>query len=163
MKKKNGFTIIEVSLVLAIAGLILILAFIALPGLWRSQRDTQRKEDITTLASNLKKWQSNNNRGSLPTDLSSFKEMYYKDKSFEDPDGTSYKLVYNLCDGKNAGSACGIMTTINNEKFNSHNIYVVTSAACGSDGHSAVKSANARKAAIMYRLEAGNEIFCYEI
>ena len=45
--KKNGFTIIEVSLVLAIAGMIMLLAFIALPGLWRTQRDSERKADVT--------------------------------------------------------------------------------------------------------------------
>ena len=35
-----GFTIIEVVLVLAIAGLIFLMVFIALPVLQRSQRDT---------------------------------------------------------------------------------------------------------------------------
>ena len=40
---KNGFTIIEVVLVLAIAGLIFLMVFIALPALQRSQRDAQRK------------------------------------------------------------------------------------------------------------------------
>ena len=36
---KKGFTIIEVVLVLAIAGLIFAMVFIALPALQRSQRD----------------------------------------------------------------------------------------------------------------------------
>ena len=44
-KLKTGFTIIEVVLVLAIAGLIFLMIFIALPALQRSQRDTQRKRD----------------------------------------------------------------------------------------------------------------------
>lgn len=43
---KKGFTIIEVVLVLAIAGLIFVMIFIALPSLQRSQRDTARKKDI---------------------------------------------------------------------------------------------------------------------
>ena len=43
-KDKNGFTIIEVVLVLAIAGLIFLMVFIALPALQRSQRDTQKKK-----------------------------------------------------------------------------------------------------------------------
>ncbi|MBS7346174.1 MAG: type II secretion system protein, partial [Candidatus Sacchiramonaceae bacterium] len=41
--KKYGFTIIEVVLVLAIAGLIFLVVFIALPALQRNQRDTQRE------------------------------------------------------------------------------------------------------------------------
>ena len=40
----EGFTIIEVVLVLAIAGLIFLMVFVALPALQRSQRDTQRKK-----------------------------------------------------------------------------------------------------------------------
>lgn len=42
--QKNGFTIIEVVLVLAVAGLIFLMIFLALPALQRSQRDTQRKK-----------------------------------------------------------------------------------------------------------------------
>jgi type II secretory pathway pseudopilin PulG len=45
----EAFTIIEVVLVLAIAGLIFLMVFIALPALQRSQRDAQRKNDMTAL------------------------------------------------------------------------------------------------------------------
>ena len=43
---KHGFTIIEVVLVLAIAGLIFLMVFVALPALQKGQRDTQRKNDV---------------------------------------------------------------------------------------------------------------------
>ena len=46
IKKFNkGFTIIEVVLVLAIAGLIFLMVFIALPALQSSQRNTQREQE----------------------------------------------------------------------------------------------------------------------
>ncbi len=64
-RHKHGFTIIEVSLVLAIAGLILVMAFIALPALQRQTRDSKRKEDTMTFLQALKKYQQNN-RGNLP-------------------------------------------------------------------------------------------------
>ena len=44
--KEKGFTIIEVVLVLAIAGLIFLMVFIARPALQRGQRDTQRRDDV---------------------------------------------------------------------------------------------------------------------
>jgi prepilin-type N-terminal cleavage/methylation domain-containing protein len=64
-KKEKGFTIIEVVLVLAIAGLIFMVVFLALPGLQRSQRDTQRKQDIGRLVAQITTYQGNN-KGRLP-------------------------------------------------------------------------------------------------
>jgi prepilin-type N-terminal cleavage/methylation domain-containing protein len=47
--KQKGFTIIEVALVLAIAALIFLVVFLAVPALQRNQRDDARKRDITTI------------------------------------------------------------------------------------------------------------------
>jgi len=63
---KKGFTIIEVVLVLAIAGLIFLMVFIALPALQRNQRDQARKTDVSTIASAVTSYTSNN-RGAFPT------------------------------------------------------------------------------------------------
>lgn len=65
-KKEEGFTIIEVVLVLAIAGLIFLVVFLALPALQRSQRDTQRRNDASRFASQVTQFQSNNS-GKLPS------------------------------------------------------------------------------------------------
>ena len=48
--KQEGFTIIEVMLVLAIAALIFLMVFVALPALQRGQRDTARKNDVQNIA-----------------------------------------------------------------------------------------------------------------
>ena len=64
-KSKSGFTIIEVVLVLAIAGLIFLMVFLALPALQRSQRDTQRRNDMARFASQVVQYQTNN-RGKVP-------------------------------------------------------------------------------------------------
>ena len=60
---KKGFTIIEVVLVLAIAGLIFAMVFIALPALQRSQRDHSRKNDASVVAAAITKWNSANRNG----------------------------------------------------------------------------------------------------
>ena len=62
----RGFTIIEVVLVLAIAGLIFLMVFIALPALQTGQRDTARKNDTSIVASTITKYTSNN-RGTFPS------------------------------------------------------------------------------------------------
>ena len=50
---KKGFTIIEIVLVLAVAGLIFLMVFLALPALQRSQRDTERKQDVAMVVTAL--------------------------------------------------------------------------------------------------------------
>lgn len=69
LKKEKGFTIIEVVLVLAIAGLIFLMVFIALPALQSSQRDTARKNDVGTVGAAVNSYMSNN-RGTFPTTAS---------------------------------------------------------------------------------------------
>lgn len=69
VKKHNlyrGFTIIEVVLVLAVAGLIFLMIFLALPALQRSQRNTARKQDFSTIASAIQTYKANN-KGEFPT------------------------------------------------------------------------------------------------
>ncbi|HEX4774340.1 MAG TPA: prepilin-type N-terminal cleavage/methylation domain-containing protein [Candidatus Saccharimonadales bacterium] len=62
----KGFTIIEVMIVLAIAGLILLIVFLAVPALQRSSRNTNRKSDAGRLASSISNFVSNNN-GTAPS------------------------------------------------------------------------------------------------
>jgi prepilin-type N-terminal cleavage/methylation domain-containing protein len=64
--RQRGFTIIEVVLVLAIAALIFLMVFIALPALQRNQRDQARKEVLGKVTSAVTTYQSNK-RGLNPT------------------------------------------------------------------------------------------------
>lgn len=62
----KGFTIIEVVLVLAIAALIMLMVFVAWPALQRSQRDTARKNDVSSIVAAIGSYASNN-QGQMPT------------------------------------------------------------------------------------------------
>ena len=64
MRKLKGFTLIEVILVLAVAGLIMAMVFVGVPALTATQRDSSRKDQMLQFISNLKSYQANNNRGS---------------------------------------------------------------------------------------------------
>ncbi|MDQ5885874.1 MAG: hypothetical protein QG628_271 [Patescibacteria group bacterium] len=64
-RKQEGFTIIEVLIVLAIAGLILLIVFLAVPALQRNSRNTQRKNDVAAIGGALSEY-ANNNNGRLP-------------------------------------------------------------------------------------------------
>lgn len=60
-KDNKGFTIIEVMIVLAIAGLIMLIVFLAVPALQRNSRNTARKSDGGQLLSELSNVISNAN------------------------------------------------------------------------------------------------------
>ncbi len=65
-RKTEGFTIIEVLIVLAIAGLILLIVFLAVPALERNARNTSRKDDVANILGAMNEY-VNNNSGQLPT------------------------------------------------------------------------------------------------
>src|ERR1700722_11915887 len=64
-KREEGFTIIEVLIVLAIAGLILLIVFLAVPALQRNARNTSRKNDAAAAVAAVNEFVDNNN-GTLP-------------------------------------------------------------------------------------------------
>lgn len=183
-KSKKGFTIIEVALVLAIAGLIFLMVFIALPALQRQQRDTARQEDINALVAAIKKYQSNN-RGALPggsdrlpltgvtydinyngeNNKTTWKGFLrnYMDEGFVDPAGESYSLQVAECGGSKADEVCTVysrMADVTNNKTVDYKLYIIQSAKCaGDEAKGALKTSNPRRIAVLYRLE-NNGLFC---
>ena len=99
----RGFTIIEVVLVLAIAGLIFLMVFIALPALQRGQRDAQRKEDLSRISVQMTNYLSST-RGSVPNSadsLGTFVRGFLKGSDnqtagddYKDPNGNNYVVQY---------------------------------------------------------------------
>ena len=65
-KRAQGFTIIEVMIVLAIAAVILLIVLLAVPALQRSSRNTQRKNDVSKLLASVNTYQANHN-STLPS------------------------------------------------------------------------------------------------
>jgi prepilin-type N-terminal cleavage/methylation domain-containing protein len=158
-KKEKGFTIIEVVLVLAIAGLIFLMVFIALPALQRSQRDAQRKNDLSRLNTALASY-SSNNRGALPDNASpatswngtaGFIGRYVTTAgdTFVDPSGNPYVLT-NM-------SSTDPTSTIKDFDAASPNIYVTTEASC--NGESLTLKQGPRKVAFQMKLE-GSGVAC---
>jgi prepilin-type N-terminal cleavage/methylation domain-containing protein len=100
--KEKGFTIIEVVLVLAIAGLIFLMVFIALPALQRGQRDGQRRSDLARAQTKVQDYQTNNrNRLPDPTDWNTtFVTQYLRAGGdiFEDPSRGPYQLKVDESD-----------------------------------------------------------------
>lgn len=182
---KKGFTIIEVSLVLAIGGLIFLMVFVALPSLQRSQRDSRRRDDVIQLVEEIKKYEMNN-RSALPgssetssnlvsvvwseelqnstgneTTWAGFYRDYLED-NFIDPSGGHYQLAVVKCGATSPDSDCTntLATTLEEQAFpNDNKMVIVLQSSCY--GNKTVLSSNPRKLAVMYRLE-GAGVYCYD-
>jgi prepilin-type N-terminal cleavage/methylation domain-containing protein len=68
LRNSKGFTIIEVLIVLAIAGLIMLIVFLAVPALQRNGRNTSVRNDAAGVLGGVNEFVSNNN-GQLPTGI----------------------------------------------------------------------------------------------
>lgn len=64
-KKTEGFTIIEVLIVLAIAGLIMLIVFLAVPALQRNQRNTAARTEASRILTAANDFVTNSN-GTYP-------------------------------------------------------------------------------------------------
>lgn len=60
-RKESGFTIVEVMIVLAIAGLIILVVFLAVPALQRNSRNTERTSDASLVGAAVNECLSNRN------------------------------------------------------------------------------------------------------
>jgi prepilin-type N-terminal cleavage/methylation domain-containing protein len=167
IKSKKGFTIIEVVLVLAIAGLIFLMVFIALPNMQRTQRDRQKTQDYSALSSNITNYLSNNN-GNLPGTCSPNQAgtickspEKYINTTGQDQSGKPYKLYVVECGS--GGSTAGPCSTNGLAELQSGysqvQVYVVRKAKCDSTAQGKTTTATgARAFAVVGQLETG--VFC---
>ena len=142
IKGKDGFTIIEVVLVLAIAGLIFLMVFIALPALQRNQRDTQRKNDLSRAVTALNNYTSAN-RNTLPTNYNTqlgTQRLRVNGDTFADPSRGDYTFV----------AGAGALTYVANQ--NPPQIQYAVGQRC--DGENLVP-AGSRNVAFRIALEGG--------
>jgi type II secretory pathway pseudopilin PulG len=144
-KKETGFTIIEVVLVLAIAGLIFLMVFIALPALQRGQRDTARKNDVGTVSSAVQSY-TGNNRGAFPT--SATLSSYVTNVS----NNTTEIIVRTAGADTIAPPAGG---------SDDGKIYVTQRTTCGesTSAHQVLESGTTRQYTVVTMLEAGNSAY----
>ena len=155
--KNEGFTIIEVMIVLAIAGLILLIVFLAVPALQRNSRNTSRKSDVGRVSSALNEWSSNNNGATFTAGTANANLT-----SVINTAGTlsQYTLAPAGAIGANSfsvttGTQLAIPPGTNNVNLGS--IQVVTGANCGTSGATVANTSN-RRMAIQYLVESSNGV-----
>lgn len=157
-KKQSAFTIIEVVLVLAIAGLIFIIAFLALSAAQRAARDNQRKQDLAGLVGAVQHWRTNNMGKNIDTDaeVADLQAQYFN--GHRDPTtGDLYEIINSPPTDPHWDTVPALGQII----------YTV-SHVCGSDdSHTTYVTTaedyvhNIRQFAVLMALEAG-QVYCLE-
>jgi len=157
--KASGFTIIEVMIVLAIAGLIMVIVFIAVPQLQRQQRYNARTRAINRISTEVNNYASNN-VGAIPTDdantttgfvgtAGGFYTRYIANNAsqFNDPSSGNIMIFALWTADPTSTSPLGT-------------VYYHTGRICSGEA-STTTGANNRNFVVMSRLEGG-AIYCLD-
>lgn len=166
-KDNKGFTIIEIMIVLAIAGLIMLIVFLAVPALQRNQRNTNRKSDVGRIASSVITLLANNNGQPLGVTAADATRVISDVGTMN-----GYPPLTGLL-----GVANGPMTAMANDRLaivtfdaaadiqtlpvgatSSNQVVIVQNGNCitsGANAGGAGFASNARAVAVVYTLEGG--------
>lgn len=144
-RKQEGFTIIEVMIVLAIAGLIILVVLLAIPALQRNSRNTTIKNDASAVAGAIQEWQGANN-GKLPTSVTA------------DADGkVTVTGTGGTTTGKvKAGTDVSVGTALTTTKADTGKIVVVVQKKCMDNGTDVDPATNKRSVALLYNVETSD-------
>jgi len=166
LKSSNeGFTIIEVLIVLAIAALILLIVFLAVPALQRNSRNTQRKNDVASILSGMNEFATNNN-GSLPTFFQGTNAITWNLKNGTAGTTAESKVGYYQGGLGTANGDVSINTTapatagpIANPADGTHDyvlVYIGETCDPSAAVPGSVKAAGSRALAVQYEIETGS-------
>lgn len=141
--EQEGFTIIEVMIVLVIAAVILLIVFLAVPALQRNSRNTQKKNVASNVLAASGEF-SNNNNGSVPAPSVSTTSNSDADKVLKLVN--TNQLITQLDIVKCTTAVCANQTPSADDR-----VILLTRAACF--GNQAVQGSSDRQTALRFQVE----------
>lgn len=167
--KEKGFTIVEVVIVLAIAGVIMLVVFLAVPALQRNSRNTTRKSEVGRIAAAVRNFVSNNN-GKLPATAADVTSIMDDTGALNAYAGLAPAAAQpaamaqgkiNLGTGAIAAPTIAISGTAPTDAME-----IVSAAACGTSG-ATIAGPSTKAIALVYTLEPGSganyQLACQDI
>lgn len=151
--RRDGFTIIEIVLVLAVAALIFLMVFAAFSSLQRGEHDSRRTQDMNKIKLQLSNYGSSSRNG-IPSmgNINSFVEKYLRGSGnvagdeYTDPStGEGYSFVASTSDPADLGE-----------------VNYQTGVVCGVDGAVTKSGANRRSFVLRVKLENQNSLLCVD-
>lgn len=153
-KANSGFTIIEVLIVLAIAGLILLIVFLAVPALQRNSRNTAIKNDVQNVLGGVNEFMGANN-GKIPTNVTGTGTVTYSLGSGNGGNPTSINIQGST--EVTTGTDTAMPATVDSGK-----IRVVVGKKCPTTGTNFVASSRAVLALYSIETASGAVVQCQE-
>jgi len=149
-KRTEGFTIIEVLIVLAIAGLILLIVFLAVPALQRNSRNTQRTNDAALITGAINDCLPNKNGNADSCDT--FAELTTA--------GTFDSTKIKQLTAQVAGA--GVLAS---GSLPAESVQIGRTFKCGSDGVATAAGASNRQMVVTYEVEttSGAVVRCLDV
>jgi prepilin-type N-terminal cleavage/methylation domain-containing protein len=136
-KRTEGFTIIEVLIVLAIAGLIILIVFLAVPALRRNARNTAYRNEASQTLAAVNEF-SNNNNGKIPT------------ASVSSTVGSDAAVIYGLTKNKDI-TLLTVQAATGTTAPTLNSAVLRTGAKCGTG--SVTPAGSSRQYALLYAIE----------
>lgn len=154
--RQGGFTIIEIMIVLAIAGLILLVVLLAVPALQRNARNTERKADVARLAAVLHETISAANSLIPDTCNGSEASCFVRQANLVQYDSNSNRVWYRRLTAPNNSGAAQFdeVKIYNYMRCNLDYDWVADGSPIGGSGHLAIPTgASNGSFVIIYSLE----------
>lgn len=104
----RGFTIVETIIVLAIAGLILLVVLLAVPALTRNSRNNERRQDVQAILEAISHYELNNSGDMPDSSMHMPKLSYYSSATVN-----YYNLPGQSCTTSNSGTNITFCFTAN--------------------------------------------------
>lgn len=137
-RKESGFTIVEVMIVLAIAGLIILVVFLAVPALQRNSRNTQRNNDISMIGAAINECTNNRNGDTTYCDTVAELTGSYLDLG-------KLRQITTIATGSAAVANSNTVNIATN---------TTTGFKCNPEGSAAVAATNKRAVALVFASES---------
>jgi prepilin-type N-terminal cleavage/methylation domain-containing protein len=146
-KKEQGFTLIEIVIVIAIAAALILLVFLAVSGAQKSKRDQITKTSAGEVGAALENWESNNG-GVAPATNTAL--------------GTSYISTTNVKDGLGGAPAAAKNTATASSGAGNEIIYSGNAQCVKDDGPGGMKLGSSTNYAVDYWSESAGADVCVD-
>jgi len=160
-RKEKGFTIIEVLIVLAIAALILLIVFLAVPALQRNARNTSRRSDVARLLAGFNEFVANNNGTPPSTDTQTGTAFQWTSGTASNVTlgyYTSAPAAANNCPATPTNQAVYLVTAYGAACSGSNNtdsVFIIESATCATSSTSQAGTST-KQVVALYGIENGS-------